>query len=100
VDCENPCPDIFPDPRALGFDGTYSQSSIFTWSVDITAIMTALAINMHITPLANLERFDNDTKRIDMIHQLQERGLIDPISASKVSSYFELLFAPTEPIYW
>jgi hypothetical protein len=62
--------------------------------------MTALAINMHITPLANLQRFDNDSKRMEMIQTLQEQGWIDPISASKVSSYFELLFAPTEPIYW
>ncbi len=88
VKCDNPCPGIFPGPTALGYDNDRSESSSFTWSVDMAAVLTALAVNMKIIPLSNLQKFENDTGRIEMIEYMKEIKALDAGTASKMSSYF------------
>jgi hypothetical protein len=50
--------------------------------------MTALAINMKITPLGNLQRFDNDTLRQELVQHMVSIGTLDTDTANKMSSYF------------
>jgi hypothetical protein len=88
VQCDNPCPGIFPGPEALGFDNDRSESSTFTWSIDMSAVLTALAINMKITPLGNLQRFHNDTQRKVLVDHMVSIGALDTDTANKMSSYF------------
>ncbi len=55
----------------------------------MAAVLTALAVNMKIIPLSNLQKFENDTGRIEMIEYMKDTlGVIDAGTASKMSSYF------------
>ncbi len=54
----------------------------------MAAVLTALAVNMKIIPLSNLQKFENDTGRIEMIEYMKEIKALDAGTASKMSSYF------------
>jgi hypothetical protein len=54
----------------------------------MAAVLTALAVNMKITPLSNLQRFDNDTQRLQMVEYMLSIGALDQATANKMSSYF------------
>jgi hypothetical protein len=62
----------------------------------MAAVLTALAINMKITPLSNLQRFENDTQRIQMVEYMMSIGALDQAIANKMSSYFGKTF-PLSP---
>ncbi len=72
----------------MGYDNDRSESSTFTWTIDMASVLTALAVNMKIIPLSNLEKYENDTMRIELIDYFVGQGLIDSDTASKISSYF------------
>ncbi len=55
----------------------------------MAAVLTALAVNMKIIPLSNLQKFENDTRRIEMVDYMRDTlKVIDAGTASKMSSYF------------
>ncbi len=54
----------------------------------MAAVMTALAINMKITPLDNLQRFDNDTARQEMVDYMVSIGAMTTTQRDSLSSYF------------
>jgi hypothetical protein len=59
----------------------------------MAAVLTALAVNMKITPLGNLQRFDNDIQRLDMVKDMMSIGALDQATANKMSSYFGKTFS-------
>jgi hypothetical protein len=54
----------------------------------MAAVLTATAVNMKIIPLSNLQRFDNDTQRLEMVEYMMSIGALDQETANKMSSYF------------
>lgn len=85
--CYNPCPNILA-PQAMGYDAYTSRDSTFTWSIDMAAVSTALAVNMGIISLSTLQRFDDDNTRLNLFYDLVNNGLVDSSIADSTSSYF------------
>ncbi len=77
-----------PNPVALGYDNARSQSPSFTWHIDMAAVVTALAVNMKITPLYNLQKFENDSFRETAQKFFLAKQILSVAEAHKISSYF------------
>jgi hypothetical protein len=54
----------------------------------MAAVLTALAINMKITPLSNLQRFENDSLRLEMADYMVSIGVMTKRQKESLSSYF------------
>jgi hypothetical protein len=85
--CPNPCPGILP-LQAVGYNPLSAQSSIFTWSVDMASVMSAIAVNYGILKLDFLEKFDDDANRIQFLQTLLREGKITADTYATTSSYF------------
>ena len=60
--CNNPCPNII-SPQGMGYDPSTASFDGFTASVDMTSIVTAIAVNYGIITLKGLENFVDDSNR-------------------------------------
>ena len=91
--CENPCPRLL-NPKVM-ISNTYGDSipsTTMTLKFDMASVVTALAVNLGILPLSNLEEFADDTNREDLLGTMLLAGLIDEYTFNHTSSYFgELL---------
>jgi hypothetical protein len=99
VSCTNPCPNIL-SPQGMGYDPTVAVSSTYTWTVDMAAVTTAIAVNMGILPLENLVNYPGDNNRISLLRNMVQNGSISQETKNQTSSYYESLYAPSSPIYW
>lgn len=97
--CLNPCPGILA-PQAMGYNLIEAESSVMTWSIDMAAVVTAIAVNMGIVPLRNLQKFPNDFSRLALFNAMLRNGSIDESIVNRTSSYYETLRSPVPPIYW
>jgi hypothetical protein len=87
--CKNPCPRLLnPATMMSNYDANDMPSSFITLKFDMASVVTALAVNLGILPLANLEEFPQDTNREDLFGEMVDAGLMDEYTYNHTSSYF------------
>jgi hypothetical protein len=84
---DNPCPGILA-PQLMGYDTKYASSTVMTWKLDMSSVVTALAVNMGILPLSTLTNIAGDNDRINLLQSMQRQGSIDMATVQNTSSYF------------
>jgi hypothetical protein len=59
-----------------------------TWKLDMSSVVTALAVNMGILPLSTLTNIAGDNDRINLLQSMNRQGSIDLATVQNTSSYF------------
>lgn len=85
--CENPCPNIL-SPQGMGYNNDNAETTSLTWTLDMASVSTALAVNMGITPLSNLENFKADNNRNSLLNLMVNNRYISSTTMKYTSSYY------------
>ena len=85
--CANPCPNILA-PQAFGYDVFNSQENQFSFSLNMQAVSTALAVNLGMVLLNHLVMVPGDSDRIDLFNSMIEQGFMNASTASHTTSYY------------
>ena len=80
----------------LGFE---TRSTMLTMDLNMNSIMTAVAVNLGIRPLASLIQIKSDSERITLLRNMRDLGRIGNDVLEGTSSYYDELLAPMAPIY-
>jgi hypothetical protein len=104
--CRNPCPGVL-SPLGMGYQATTGdskasavrRSSKMAWTLNLRAVMTALAVNLGMMPLAVLNEVPDDAVRKQLFHGMVSQGYISPAIEAVTSSYFDAFYAPLPNIY-
>lgn len=98
IACSNPCPRILA-PMGFGYDSFTSVSTTFSYTIDMAAVTTAVAVNMGIKSLDRLVQFPGDNNRISLLKAMLKAGYITEYEKNNTNSYFDNLYSPMNPIY-